>query len=114
MALAEVRRPGRFRSRVAGAKAAVLIVIVLSGLWLFSSALLGGKVLAGDDLLLFTSPMSEVLPPGLTRPSNPFNYDSAHVFHPDLIAARRAIRNPETVTTSTTAMATRKTTARSS
>jgi hypothetical protein len=39
--------------------------------------------------------MSEVKPAGLAHPSNALNYDSAYVFHPDLIAARRAIRNWE-------------------
>ncbi len=74
-------------------RAGPVLVLLLGGLWLFSSALFGGKVLAGDDLLLFTPPMSEVRPAGLVHPSNELNYDSAYVFHPDLIAARRAIRN---------------------
>jgi hypothetical protein len=52
---------------------------LLGGLWLFSSALFGGKVLAGDDLVLFTPPMSEVRPAGLAHPSNELNYDSAYV-----------------------------------
>jgi hypothetical protein len=76
-------------------RAGPVVVLLLGGLWLFSSALFGGKVLAGDDLLLFTPPMSEVRPAGLVHPSNELNYDSAYVFHPDLIAARRAIRNWE-------------------
>ena len=79
--------------RVGSSLGALVLVLVLSGLWLFSSALFSGKVLAGDDLLLFTPPMSEVRPAGLTQPSNELNYDSAHVFHPDLMAARRAIRS---------------------
>jgi hypothetical protein len=76
-------------------RAGPVVVLLLGGLWLFSSALFGGKVLAGDDLLLFTPPMSEVRPAGLIHPSNELNYDSAYVFHPDLIAARRTIRNWE-------------------
>jgi hypothetical protein len=72
-----------------------VVVLLLGGVWLFSSALFSGKVLAGDDLLLFTAPMSEVKPPALTHPSNELNYDSAYVFHPNLIAARRAIRSFE-------------------
>lgn len=76
-------------------RAGPLVVLLVGGLWLFSSALFSGKVLAGDDLLLFTPPMSEVKPGTLTQPSNPLNYDSAYVFHPNLIAARRAIRSFE-------------------
>jgi hypothetical protein len=76
-------------------RAGPLVVLLLGGVWLFSSALFSGKVLAGDDLILFTPPMSEVRPAGLLHPSNALNYDSAYVFHPDLIAARRAIRGGE-------------------
>ena len=74
-------------------RAVPTVVLLLGGVWLFSSALLSGKVLAGDDLVLFTPPMSEVRPASLLHPSNELNYDSAYVFHPDLIAARRAIRS---------------------
>jgi hypothetical protein len=73
----------------------VALALLVAGAWLFSSALFSGKVLAGDDLLLFTPPLSEVKPPDLAQPSNELNFDSAHVFHPDLIAARRAIRGFE-------------------
>ena len=68
------------------------MVLLIAGAWLFSAALFSDKVLAGDDVLLFSPPMSEVKPPDLSRPSNELHFDSAHVFHPDLIAARRAIR----------------------
>ena len=78
-----------------GSKGAAVLVLALAGLWLFSSALFSGRVLAGDDILLFTPPMSEVRPAGLANPSNELNFDSAHVFHPDLMAARRAVRNFE-------------------
>jgi hypothetical protein len=74
-------------------RAIPLVVLALGGLWLFSSALFSGKVLAGNDLLLFSPPMSDVRPPELASPSNELNYDSAYVFHPDLIAARRAVRS---------------------
>src|SRR4051794_5562427 len=76
-------------------RAGPVVVLLLGGIWLFSSALFSGKVLAGDDLVLFTAPMSEVRPADLLHPSNSLNYDAAYVFHPDLIAARRAIRGGE-------------------
>ena len=46
-------------------------------------------------LVVLLPPMSEVRPADLVHPSNELNYDSAYVVQPDLIAARRAIRNWE-------------------
>lgn len=71
----------------------IALALAACAVWLFSGALFSGNVLAGDGLVLFAEPMSDVRPASVTAPANPLNFDSAHVFHPDLIAARRAVRS---------------------
>jgi hypothetical protein len=66
-------------------------VVLVLGCWLFSDALFSGRVLAGDDLLLFQQPFTR--PAGETRPANPYMFDSAWVFHPDMLQARADLRH---------------------
>jgi hypothetical protein len=66
-------------------------VVVLLGCWLFSDALFSGRVLAGDDVVLFKPPFKP--PPGQTKPANPYLFDSAWVFHPDMLVARSQLRD---------------------
>jgi hypothetical protein len=68
-----------------------LCVIALLTCWLFSAALFSGKVLGGDDILLFAPPFHP--PAGQVRPENPYLFDSAWVFHPDMLEARAQLRH---------------------
>jgi hypothetical protein len=72
---------------------AALAALALLGCWLFSDSLVGGKVLGGDDLILFTPPFHP--PPGQTRAANPYMFDAAWVFHPDMLVAREQLRKFE-------------------
>ena len=69
----------------------IAVVAVLCA-WLFSAALFSGKVLAPEDMLLLNgAPYSA--PAGLHQPSNPLLFDAAWVLHPDMLEARRQLRN---------------------
>jgi hypothetical protein len=72
---------------------AALAVLALLGCSLFGQALFTGKVLAGDDLILFQPPFHP--PVGQTRPANPYMFDAAWVFHPDMLFAREELRKFE-------------------
>ena len=80
------RRVLRRPARLAG------VVIALAAVVFFAPALFSGKVLAGDDLLLVEAPQASAKPADFGELSNTFTYDSAYVFHPDLIEARRQVR----------------------
>src|SRR4051794_9922124 len=67
-----------------------LAIVALVACWVFSSALFSSKVLAGDDLLLFSPPLQA--PAGQPRPPPPQLFDSAWVFHPDMLEAREQLR----------------------
>jgi hypothetical protein len=67
--------------------------VALLGCWLFSDSLFTGKVLAGDDLIRFTEPFHPA--DGERRPANPYMYDAAWVFHPDMLVARAQLRRVE-------------------
>jgi hypothetical protein len=55
-------------------------------------AVLGGRVLAPEDILLFQPPLQSVRPAGLLHPSNYLLPDAVEVFHPDLQWARSMLR----------------------
>jgi Bacterial membrane protein YfhO len=67
-------------------------LVVLIG-WLFFAALLGGKRLGPEDLLLFQSPFAPADVPAGWHPSNTFLFDVVYVFHPDMLYAREALRS---------------------
>ena len=62
------------------------------GLVLVYPAVLGGKVLAPEDLLMFRPPFAALRPPTLLHPSNFLLQDAVEVFHPDLEWVRGMIR----------------------
>ncbi|HEU0317588.1 MAG TPA: hypothetical protein VFR49_09690, partial [Solirubrobacteraceae bacterium] len=72
----------------------VCVVLLLTGLALvlLYPAVLGGKVLGPEDLLLFNAPLASLRPAGLLHPSNFLLTDAVEVFHPDLEWARGVIR----------------------
>ncbi len=72
----------------------VFVALLLGGLALalLYPAVLGGKVLGPEDLLLFNAPLASVRPAGLLHPSNFLLTDAVEVFHPDLEWARGVIR----------------------
>jgi hypothetical protein len=59
---------------------------------LLFEALAGGKVLSANDRLQFAPPLASERPADLERPSNPALADPVHFMHPDLFAARQAVR----------------------
>jgi Bacterial membrane protein YfhO len=67
-----------------------LAVVALLACSVFSSALFSGKVLGGDDLVLYSPPFEP--PAGQTQPANPYLFDSAWVLHPDMLEAREQLR----------------------
>jgi hypothetical protein len=72
----------------------VFVALLLGGLALalVYPAVLGGKVLGPEDLLLFNAPLASLRPGGLLHPSNFLLTDAVEVFHPDLEWARGMIR----------------------
>jgi Bacterial membrane protein YfhO len=72
--------------------ATCIAVLAVLCAWLFSASLFSGKVLAPEDMLLVSGPPYSA-PAGLTQPSNPLLFDAAWVLHPDMLEARRQIRN---------------------
>jgi Bacterial membrane protein YfhO len=70
---------------------AALVLLALD-LMLVFPAVLGGRVLAPENTLLFNSPLAAVRPAGLTHPSNYLLADAVEVFHPDLQWARGVVR----------------------
>lgn len=55
-------------------------------------ALFSDRVYSGDDVVLTEEPQAGTAPSDFREPANPLTFDSAYVFHPDSIAARRALR----------------------
>jgi hypothetical protein len=78
----DLRRAG---GRLAPAAVALLLAVVL-----FAPATLGGKVLSGSDIPLFSAPFPPQ-PPG-AQPQNPLQFDAANVFEPDGLVVRDALR----------------------
>ena len=68
-----------------------LVLFAVLAIVLFAPASLGGKVLSGSDLLLFSSPFPPQ-PPN-TQPENKLQYDAAYVFEPDQLQVRAALRS---------------------
>lgn len=73
---------------------AIAIFAALAGVLLFET-LAGGKVLSANDRLQFAPPLASERPADLERPSNPALADPVHFMHPDLFAAREAVRGGE-------------------
>jgi hypothetical protein len=73
---------------------AVAIFAALACVLLFES-LVGGRVLSANDRLQFAPPLASERPAALERPSNPALADPVHFMHPDLFAAREAVRGGE-------------------
>ncbi len=68
------------------------VLLALLDLLLVYPAVLGGRVLAPEDSLLFNAPLDVVRPGGLLHPSNYLLTDAVEVFHPDLEWARGIVR----------------------
>src|SRR3954470_18246803 len=79
-----------FMTRRPLATCAVVLAVLTA--WLFSASLFSGKVLSAEDLLLVNGPPFAV-PPGLTHASNPLLFDAPWVLHPDMLEARRQLRD---------------------
>ncbi|MGI8802517.1 MAG: YfhO family protein [Solirubrobacteraceae bacterium] len=87
---------GAFRVwRFLAAHPAVLVggLLTVLGLVLAYPAVLGGQVLAPEDALLFSSPLSATRTPALLHASNYLLGDAVQVFHPDFEWARAAVRS---------------------
>jgi hypothetical protein len=80
---------------LAGTAAPALALLVILGLTLFGSALLGGKVVSPSNSILFAPPFAAERPAAVTRASNPALNDLTTVYEDHLALARRAIRGGE-------------------
>jgi hypothetical protein len=68
------------------------VLLTALALVLVYPAVLGGRVLAPEDALLFNAPLDSVRPASLAHPSNYLLADAVEVFHPDLQWARAMVR----------------------
>ena len=89
------RRPaGRLRLLLTGHPVlGVGLLLAAIDLLLLFPAVLGGRVLSPEDVLLFHAPLSRLRPSGLVQASNYLLSDAVEVFHPDLEWARTMIRS---------------------
>jgi hypothetical protein len=79
--------------RVRGRDGVVVVGLLALGLLLVYPAVLGGRVLAPEDILLFSPPLESLRPDSLIRPANYLLSDSVVVFHPDLAWVRGVLRS---------------------
>ncbi|HEY5198086.1 MAG TPA: YfhO family protein [Solirubrobacteraceae bacterium] len=86
-------RPAALITRVRRRDAAVVVGLLALGLLLVYPAVLGGRVLAPEDILLFSPPLQSLRPDSLIRPANYLLTDSVVVFHPDLAWVRGVLRS---------------------
>jgi predicted membrane protein DUF2079/membrane protein YfhO len=76
-----------------GSRGAVVAGLLAAALLLVYPAVLGGKVLAPEDSLMFNAPLQAERPASITRPSNGFLADAVEVFHPDLYWTRETLQD---------------------